>query len=381
MRIAIVTETFVPATDGICTRLANFVVQLKDSGHEVIVISPELGINNYKGVPVYGLETVTFPLYGSRSWGLPSRKVKTIFKQFKPDVVHAVNPISLGSSAVHYANKLNIPLITSYHTHLPNYLDHYNMSLLKPVLWEYIRYWHTKSDFNITVSQSLMNELNDEMIPTQGVLPRGIDIDGRHPDFFDQELYDELTFNEPSHKLLVYVGRLAPEKDIEHLRAMFDHRNDLCLAIVGDGPDRERLEEVFAGTKTSFLGFKHGEDLSKAFATGDAFVFPSTSETFGLVISEAMASGIPVIAAKSDPTVEQITDMETGLIYESGNTESLMEAINYIDNPLLMQKLSLKGRSEAMKYTWDNATINLLDFYTQTIETHQYKFDGIRKQA
>lgn len=381
MRIAIVTETFVPATDGICTRLANFVVQLKDSGHEVIVISPELGINNYKGVPVYGLETVTFPLYGSRPWGLPSRKVKTIFKQFKPDVVHAVNPISLGSSAVHYANKLNIPLITSYHTHLPNYLDHYNMSLLKPVLWEYIRYWHTKSDFNITVSQSLMNELNDEMIPTQGVLPRGIDIDGRHPDFFDQELYDELTFNEPSHKLLVYVGRLAPEKDIEHLRAMFDHRNDLCLAIVGDGPDRERLEEVFAGTKTSFLGFKHGEDLSKAFATGDAFVFPSTSETFGLVISEAMASGIPVIAAKSDPTVEQITDMETGLIYESGNTESLMEAINYIDNPLLMQKLSLKGRSEAMKYTWDNATINLLDFYTQTIETHQYKFDGIRKQA
>lgn len=381
MRIAIITETFVPATDGICTRLANFVVQLKDSGHEVIVISPELGINNYKGVPVYGLETVTFPLYGSRPWGLPSRKVKTIFKQFKPDVVHAVNPISLGSSAVHYANKLNIPLITSYHTHLPNYLDHYNMSLLKPVLWEYIRYWHTKSDFNITVSQSLMNELNGEMIPTQGVLPRGIDIDGRHPDFFDQELYDELTFNEPSHKLLVYVGRLAPEKDIEHLRAMFDHRNDLCLAIVGDGPDRERLEEVFAGTKTSFLGFKHGEDLSKAFATGDAFVFPSTSETFGLVISEAMASGIPVIAAKSDPTVEQITDMETGLIYESGNTESLMEAINYIDNPLLMQKLSLKGRSEAMKYTWDNATINLLDFYTQTIETHQYKFDGIRKQA
>lgn len=381
MRIAIITETFVPATDGICTRLANFVVQLKDSGHEVIVISPELGINNYKGVPVYGLETVTFPLYGSRPWGLPSRKVKTIFKQFKPDVVHAVNPISLGSSAVHYANKLNIPLITSYHTHLPNYLDHYNMSLLKPVLWEYIRYWHTKSDFNITVSQSLMNELNDEMIPTQGVLPRGIDIEGRHPDFFDQKLYDELTFNEPSHKLLVYVGRLAPEKDIEHLRAMFDHRNDLCLAIVGDGPDRERLEEVFAGTKTSFLGFKHGEDLSKAFATGDAFVFPSTSETFGLVISEAMASGIPVIAAKSEPTIEQITDMETGLIYESGNTESLMEAINYIDNPLLMQKLSLKGRSEAMKYTWDNATINLLDFYTQTIETHQYKFDGIRKQA
>lgn len=381
MRIAIVTETFVPATDGICTRLANFVVQLKEIGHEVIVISPDLGISDYKGVPVYGLETVTFPLYGSRPWGLPSRKVKSIFKKFKPDVVHAVNPISLASSAVHYANKLNIPLITSYHTHLPNYLDHYNMSLFKPVLWDYIRFWHTKSDVNITVSQSLMDELNDEMIPTHGVLPRGIDIEGRHPEYFDQELYNELTDNNPNNKLLVYVGRLAPEKDIDHLRAIFDERDDLCLAIVGDGPDRERLEEVFAGTKTHFLGFKHGEDLSKAFATGDAFVFPSTSETFGLVISEAMASGIPVIAAESEPTVEQITDNETGLIYESGNTESLMKAINSVDNPLLMQKLSLKGRSEALKYTWDNATLELLDFYSQTIEAHQYKYDGIRKQA
>lgn len=381
MRIAIVTETFVPATDGICTRLANFVVQLKDSGHEVIVISPELGISEYKGVPVYGLETVTFPLYGSRPWGLPSRKVKTIFKQFKPDIVHAVNPISLATSGVHYANKLNIPLITSYHTHLPNYLDHYNMGILKPILWDYIRYWHTKSDFNITVSESLKDELNNLEIPTQNVLPRGIDLEGRHPDFFDQDLYDELTFNDPNNKLLVYVGRLAAEKDIEHLRAIFNHRDDICLSIVGDGPDRERLEEVFAGTKTSFLGFKYGEDLSKAFATGDAFIFPSTSETFGLVISEAMASGMPVIAAKSEPTVEQLDNMETGIIYESGSEESLMDAISYIDNSLLMQKLSLKARSEAMKYTWENATVNLLEFYDHTIDLHDYKFGQARKSA
>src|SRR5699024_2589202 len=129
MRIAIVTETFVAATGGSCTRLANFVLQLKEMGQDVMVISPARGIRDYKGVPVYGLETVAFPLSRSRPWGLPCRKVKSIFKKFKPDVVHAVNPISLASSAVHYANKLNIPLITSYHTHLPNYLDHYNMSL------------------------------------------------------------------------------------------------------------------------------------------------------------------------------------------------------------------------------------------------------------
>lgn len=381
MRIAIVTETFVPATDGICTRLANFVVRLKDSGHEVIVISPDLGITEYKGVPVYGLETVSLPMYGSRPWGLPSRRVKSIFKEFKPDIVHAVNPISLGTSGVHYANKLNIPLITSYHTHLPNYLDHYNISLLKPLLWDYIRYWHTKSDFNITVSQSLMEELNDLQIPTEAVLPRGIDLEGRHPDFFDQDLYDELTFHDDNNKLLIYIGRLAAEKDIDHLRPILDQRDDICLTIVGDGPDRERLEEVFQGTKTTFQGFKYGEDLSKAFATADAFVFPSTSETFGLVISEAMASGLPVIAAKSDPTVEQIDHLKTGIIYEAGESQSLLDAVRYIDNPLLMQNISLKARSEASQYTWDNATKNLVDFYNHTIEQHAFNYEVLRKSA
>lgn len=381
MRIAIVTETFVPATDGICTRLANFVVCLRNLGHEVVVISPDLGIDDYKGIPVYGLETISLPLYGSRPWGLPSRKVKNIFRQFRPDIVHAVNPILLGTSAVYYANKMGIPLITSYHTHLPNYLDHYNMSVLKPLLWDYIRYWHTKSDLNITVSHSLMKELNAIQIPTQYVLPRGVDIEGRSPEHFDQALYDELTFNDPNNKLLVYIGRLAVEKDIDHLRAMLDERDDICLTIIGDGPDRERLEEVFQGTKTTFQGFKHGTDLSRAFATGDAFIFPSTSETFGLVISEAMAAGLPVIAAKSPPTNEQIEHMKTGILYDANKVNDLLDAIRLVDNPLLMQSISLKARSEALNYTWDNATMNLLGFYHETIDIHNDKSLGYRQTA
>ena len=381
MRIAIVTETFVPATDGICTRLANHVVCLRDLCHEVIVISPDLGIDQYKGIPVYGLEAISVPVYGSRPWGLPSRKVKNIFSQFKPDVVHAVNPILLGTSAVYYANKMDIPLMTSYHTHLPNYLDHYNMSVLKPLLWDYIRYWHTKSSLNITVSSSLMQELNAIQIPTQYVLPRGVDIEERSPEYFDQALYDELTFNDPNNKLLVYIGRLALEKDIDHLSAILDARDDICLTIIGDGPDRERLQEVFQGTKTTFQGFKHGVELSKAFATGDALVFPSTSETFGLVISEAMASGLPVIAAQSSPTIEQVEHMKTGIIYDSNNSKSLLEAIQFIDNPLLMQSISLKARTEAQKYTWDHATTTLLSYYNETIAIHHNKTAGYQQTA
>lgn len=371
MRIMIVTETFVPATDGICTRLANMIIELKNLGHELLVVSPDLGINDFHGVPVIGMETITFPLYGSRPWGLPSRKIKKIMLSFNPDVVHAVNPFLMVTSAVYYAQKLNIPLLTSYHTHMPNYLDHYHMPLLKPMLWEYIGHWHRMGDLNLTVSESLKEELLEQAIPTQGVLPRGIDLEARHPKYFDQALYDRLTFNLADQHLLVYVGRLAQEKGLEQLKAIFKHRDDICLAIVGDGPEREALEEHFKGTKTSFVGFLHGEDLSKAFATGDGFIFPSVSETFGLSISEAMASGLPVFAAKNGPTLEQVVPNQTGFIFESNDEFSLMEALKQLEQPLLMKQISLKARHEAEKYSWQAATRTLLDYYEETIANQQ----------
>lgn len=371
MRIMIVTETFVPATDGICTRLANMIIQLKKLGHELLIVSPDLGLRDFHGVPVLGMETITFPLYNSRPWGLPSRKLKKVMLSFNPDVVHAVNPFLMVTSAVYYAKKLNIPLMTSYHTHLPAYLDHYHMPLLKPVLWEYIGYWHRMADINITVSETLKEDLLQQAIPTLGVLPRGIDLETRHPDFFDQALYDRLTFNQAHQRLLVYVGRLAQEKDIAQLRVIFKHRTDVCLAIVGDGPEREHLEEVFEGTKTTFLGFLHGKELSKAFATGDGFIFPSTSETFGLAISEAMASGLPVFAANNGPTLEQIIPNKTGFVFEPNNEVSLMEALKQLNQPLLMKQVSLRARQEAQKYSWSAATRSLIDFYEETIVSHQ----------
>ncbi|WP_124058565.1 glycosyltransferase family 4 protein [Vaginisenegalia massiliensis] len=370
MRIAIATETFLPATDGICTRFANMAVEMKRMGHEVIIISPDLGITEYQGIPVYGMETFNFALYGSRPWGKPNKAIKKILKEFKPDVVHAVNPFIMVTSAVHYAKKLDIPLLTSYHTHIPNYLDHYHLPLLKPLLWEYLRFWHQGSDINLTVSASLAQELEEQAIDVHGVMPRGIDLSQRDPEFFDQDLYQELTFGLPDQKLLVYVGRLAAEKDIDQLRAIFNYRHDICLAIVGDGPEKENLERLFAGTKTTFVGFKFGQELAKAFATADAFIFPSTSETFGLVISEAMASGLPVIAAESGPTLEQIQPLKTGVCFESHNEASLIEALDCLDQPLLMQAMGLQARSEAQKYSWQAAASCLVDYYEQAINHH-----------
>ena len=373
MRILIVTETFYPATDGICTRLAQMTPRLQAMGHQVLVVSPDLGIQEYQGVPIKVMDSFTFPLYSSRPWGFPSKKMKKVIENFQPDVIHAVNPFMLGTSAVKYAQSLDIPLLTSYHTHMPNYLDHYNLSFMKPFLWDYLRKWHQPADYNVTVSKTLQAELIDQDICTQAVLPRGIDLDLFHPQNYDEKLYREWTFGLPGQKLLVYVGRLAAEKDLDQLVHIFEGRDDICLAIVGDGPARQDLEAVFKDTKTTFTGFLKGQNLAKAYATGDAFIFPSTSETFGLVISEAMASGTPVIAAESGATLEQIIPGQTGTTFKTGDKTSLQASLSILDHEDILARMKVQARQEAEKYSWQAASQRLLEFYESARIIHQAK--------
>lgn len=372
MRIAIVTETFLPSTDGIVTRLTKAIDYLLEQGHEVLVVAPDLGVTEYKGARVIGIKPITFPFYRYRKWGLPSKKVYKILKAFNPDVVNAVNPLLMGVSAVNASKKYDLPLVSSYHTHVPKYLDHYSFyKPARPLLWWYIRRNHRDAQVNICTSNAMKEELSEQGIERLQVIPRGVDVDARHPKFRSDAMRNRLSNNQPDKKLLVYIGRLAAEKDIHHIKPLLDKRSDVALAIIGDGPARKDLEKTFKGTNTVFTGFLHGEELSQAFASGDAFIFPSTSETLGLVILEAMAAGLPVIAAESGPTVEQVEHGINGMIYESGNLDSLIQAVNVIDDDAHMKELRENARNEALKYSWDVASAQLLEYYKQAKDIHE----------
>lgn len=371
MKIAIVTETFLPSTDGIVTRLKKAIEYFLREGHEVLVIAPDLGVTEYKGAKVIGLKPITFPFYRYRKWGFPSRKVYHELKKFEPDVIHAVNPLLMATSAVKAAQKLDLPLVSSYHTHLPKYLDFYKIyKPAKPLLWWYIRRQHKNADINLVTSETIKEELNTEGIERLSVIPRGVDVEKRHPKFKDAAMRERLTNGEPDNKLLVFIGRLAIEKEIHKLLPMLEKRSDISLAIIGDGPARNDLEKVFEGTKTVFTGFLHGEELSQAYASSDAFIFPSISETLGLVILEGMASGLPVIAAKSGPTMEQVTHEVNGMLYENEDLDSLLDAVEVIDDEERFNNIKVEARKEALKFSWDNASKRLLDYYKDARDHH-----------
>ncbi|MFD1849474.1 glycosyltransferase family 4 protein [Oceanobacillus bengalensis] len=374
MKIAIVTETFLPSTDGVVTRLTQAVRYFRSLGHEVLVIAPDLGVYEYEGAKVEGIKPITLPFYRSKKFALPSSKVKTLLEEYKPDIVHAANPLLIAASAVHYAHHLNLPLIASYHTHIPKYMDYYKLyKPAKPIMWSHIKKLHNAADLNLCTSESIKNELLEKNIKQLHVLQRGVDIERNHPDFYDERMRERLTRGDKSKKLLIFVGRLAIEKEIHKIKPLLDRRDDVALAIIGDGPERNELMYTFKGTNTIFTGFLHGEELSRVFASADAFIFPSVTETLGLVILEAMASGLPVIAAKSGPTIEQIRDGKTGILFENENVDSMLAAIERLEDKEKLNEMKIQARKEAEKYAWDKASQALLDFYEQTIKEHNVK--------
>jgi glycosyltransferase involved in cell wall biosynthesis len=367
MRIAIVTETFLPNTDGIVTRLCYSIRWLRKEGHEVLIVAPDLGVTEFEGAKVIGIPARPLLLYRDKKFARPSRKVGKVLKQFGPDLVHVVNPALLGVSGIYYSKLKKWPLVASYHTHLPKHAEYYHLPFFKPILWWYFRLLHNRADLNLCTSQSVRKDLEKQRFRNVHVWDRGVDTSRFHPDYYDENMRNRLTNGQKSKTLMLFVGRLATEKKIEKLRDCLIQHQECCLAIVGDGPHRAYLEKYFRGTNTVFTGFLHGEELSRAYASSDIFVFPSKTETLGLVILEAMASGLPVVAAQSGPSSEQIEDGVSGLLYDPDIDNDLVHTVMKLKNRRLRDSISKKAREISAHLGWAGQSKQLLQFYRQVL--------------
>nr|WP_164669891.1 glycosyltransferase family 1 protein [Virgibacillus doumboii] len=375
MKIAIVTETFVPSTDGVVTRLKYCIRYFLNEGHDVRVIAPDLGVYEFEGAEIKGIPARTLPLYRSKKFALPSRKVKGILKAYDPDIVHVVNPGFVGLSGVNYAKKLGYPLLASFHTQVPKYADYYNLPMFKGLLWWYFRKLHNKADLNLCTSEAVKKELQEQSFYNVHVWKRGVDTELFHPDKYNKHMREKLTNGHPEKRLLLYVGRLAPEKEIEKIKSVLEASDEFVLAIVGDGPHRHVLEKHFQGTNTVFTGFMHGEELAAVYASSDVFVFPSTTETLGLVISEAMASGLPLVAAESGPTNEQVEDNYTGLLYDSDKPDDFKETVLRFSDETLRKRLAKAAHKEISDIGWDGQSKQVLDYYKELAGVEEQKLE------
>ena len=374
MKIAFFTETFLPKVDGIVTRLTKTIDNLVQNGDEIVVFCPEGCPTEYKGAKIIGVAAMPLPLYPELKLGLPGPAVSDALENFKPDLIHVVNPAVLGLGGIWLAKSNNIPLIASYHTHLPKYLEHYGMGMLEPLLWELLKAAHNQALLNLCTSTAMVEELESKGIKRTALWQRGVDTETFKPEFRSQKMRNKLLGKYPDkNSLLIYVGRLSAEKQIERIKPVLEEIPDACLALVGDGPYRNQLEKIFENTQTNFIGYLSGEELASAYASGDIFLFPSSTETLGLVLLEAMAAGCPVIGANKGGIPDIINDGVNGCLYDPDGVDegksSLIEATKKIlKNNNKKENMRVEARKESEKWNWNQATLQLKKYYEETLK-------------
>lgn len=368
MRIALFTETFLPKIDGIVTRLCQTITHLQREGHQVLVVCPEGAPTEYKGAQVYGVSGFPFPLYPELKMALPRPSITYALDKFKPDLVHVANPAVLGLSGIFYGKWRNVPLVASYHTHLPQYLQYYGLGMLEGLLWELLKLGHNQAHLNLCTSSVMVEELASHGIQRLTLWQRGVDIETFQPSRATPQMRELLTQGHPEDPLLLYVGRLSPEKAIHEIKPVLEAIPNARLALVGDGPYRKDLEQVFAETPTYFAGYMGGITLGDAFASADAFVFPSRTETLGLVLLEAMAAGCPVVAAASGGIPDIVQDGVNGYLFDPKDERGAIAATQHLlSQPEARETLRRNARAEAERWSWSSATKQLEQYYQSVL--------------
>lgn len=372
MRVAIIAEVFLPKVDGVVHRTVNLIRQLQRRGDDVLVVCPQAEGRKDCPAPVIEFPSFPFPLYPEYRVGLPDARLAKEVEHFVPDVLHFVNPFAFGfrcCDILHRAG-VRVPSVFSFHTLYGEFVKQYKaLRPLSAVLWWMMREYHNRADLNLTVSSVMQEELVHRGFQRVRCWPPAVDGRLFHPDRRSAAMRSRLTGGRPEKPLLLTVSRLAPEKNVGFLADLLDRTPGACLAVVGDGPQRAELELRFAGRDAHFLGYLKGEELAAAYASADAFVYASETETMGNVILEAMACGCPVVAAKAGGIPSLVTPGQTGFLYTPGNVnDAAARTRALLADEEFRRRVGQAARKEVEGWTWEHSVDRVRQIYQDAIE-------------
>lgn len=316
MRIAIVTETFLPKMDGIVRMLTEFLDHLAMRGHEALVITPGDGDGHYARFRVERFRGLRWNLYPGLTVVGPSPRLLDVLRRWQPDIVHLAGPVLLGAQAAAMARLLRLPTVAHYQTDLATYAGCHGLSALQPLAWHYLRAIHGLAARTYCPTPTVRRQLHEQGFRDLALCARGVDTVNFHPRYRSGALRDRVLGPgaDPTTPIGVYVGRLSPEKNLDALLTIARARPELPLLIVGDGPARPQLMAALAGHRAHFTGELRDTALAAAYASADLLVCTSLTETFCQVAQEAMASGLPTLAFRVGGVQDVVLHGETGTL-------------------------------------------------------------------
>lgn len=372
MKIAIFTDTYVPQVNGVAKTLNRFTNYLNENGHSFHVFSPEdCGASSTENVT--RLKSVPFKIYPECKISLPNfSKIKKKLQEFNPDIIHIATPFTIGLCGLQIAKKLNIPLVASYHTNFDHYLHYYKLTYLENFLWKYLDWFHRPTKKIFVPSKDTLHHLNTKGFNNLSVWTHGVDCSLFKPAEDKEEIKQK--YNITSKYTICFVGRIAPEKDLDTLTNIMKYSkqrfgNQLNWVIVGDGPKKEEMMKKTGTDQIIYTGYLQRNELAEIYSVSDVMVFPSDTETFGNVVLEAMACGTPVIGANAGGVKNIIRDYSTGILCEPKNTLSFCRAIEEcLQQTNMLDRMSKKARDYALTQDW-NSILNALVMEYEEIVT------------
>lgn len=371
MRVAIVTESFLPALNGVTTSVLRILDHLDDRGHQAVIVAPSTTRAertklppHYRGFPVVAVPSITLRQFRV---GLPTPDLVPLLREIAPDVVHVSSPFMIGAAGLFAARTLGRPSVAVYQTDMPSYLAQHAGAfgdVTSRAAWRWVRRIHELADVTLAPSSAALRDLRRHGVPRTRLWGRGVDTDLYHPARAAHP--DAVALRErlapEGARLLGYVGRLAPEKELHRLRPLLD-LPAARLVLVGDGPSRPDLERQLPGA--AFLGSRSGVDLAHAYAAMDLFVHTGTRETFGQTLQEAAASGLPVIAPARGGPLDLVSPGQTGDLFDPDDPQDLRRrTLGLLDAGRTSRAaLGAAGRDRALGRSWGALVDDLCGVY------------------
>jgi phosphatidylinositol alpha 1,6-mannosyltransferase len=363
LRVLVVSESFLPQVNGVTNSVRRVLEHLAANGHQAELVAPT-GPATYAGFTVTLARGARLPFYRDFRIGLETRRrLRAVMLRFQPDVVHVASPATLGYQAAKAAGELGIPTVAIYQTDLVGFAERYDVPGGRQAMTALTKKIHHRVDRTLAPSSASLAQLEEMRIPGLARWPRGVDLEMFDPSLRSADLRAALA---PGGELLVgYVGRLAPEKELELLTHL-DRVDGIKVVIVGGGPDEGNLRRLLHDA--AFLGVLHGEDLGTAYASLDVFVHTGRHETYCQSAQEALASGVPVVAPRAGGPIDVVDDGVAGFLYRPGDGADLAAYVGRLcSEPMLRRRMAVAARHSVEGRSWASVNEALVAHYRDVV--------------